>query len=193
MLPQWIKNRGFRPGALFLALLLAALTACSEAPEEQTPATPVAFESGDECHVCGMIIQEFPGPKGQAVEARSGAVRKFCSTRDMLSWWLEPENQNLRASLFVHDMARSDWQHPDDRHLIDARGAFYVVGSDLQGSMGPTLASFGNQQAAEQLARDQGGRVLRFEEITPATLAELIQLPQAPAETPPAPTPEHAH
>ncbi len=189
MLSHWMNTAGQRFCTVFLMVLLMGLTACGEAPEEQVQATPVAFESGDECHVCGMIIMEFPGPKGEAIEARSGAVRKFCSTRDMLSWWLEPENRNLRATLFVHDMARSDWQHPDDRHLIDARSAFYVVGSALEGSMGPTLASYGSLAAAEQLVREQGGQVLRFDEITPETLAQLVEMPQEPTTT----HPEHGH
>jgi len=124
-----------------------------------------------------MLVMEFPGPKGQAIDNKSGAVRKFCSTRDMLSWWLEPENHNQRATLYVHDMANTEWQHPDDRHLINAQDAFYVIGTPLPGAMGPTLASYGSREAAEKVAQEYEGQVLTLEEITPEVLVGLMDAP----------------
>lgn len=159
--------------AVFVSLFL---TACGDdkKPEETAEVlAPVAFEAGDECHVCGMIITELPGAKAQAVESRSTAVRKFCSTQDMLSWWLQPENQNLKAELYVHDVAKTPWEHPQDEHLIDARRALYVVGSSLQGAMGPSLVSFGTREAADAFVAEKGGRVLSWEQMDLAVLQEL--------------------
>ena len=173
---QWMSASGVMRGML-AALLLLGVSACNQAPEEQVTRDPVAFESGDECHVCGMLVMEFPGPKGQAIDNKSGAVRKFCSTRDMLSWWLEPENHNQRATLYVHDMANTEWQHPDDRHLINAQDAFYVIGTPLPGAMGPTLASYGSREAAEKVAQEYEGQVLTLEEITPEVLVGLMDAP----------------
>jgi copper chaperone NosL len=115
-----------------------------------------------------MMITAFPGPKGEAVEQDS--VKKFCSTTEMLGWWLQPENQLLDATLYVHDMARSDWNRPDDAHLIDARAAYFVLAPDLPGAMGVTLASFGEQEAAQKLADSHAGRVLRLADIDLALL-----------------------
>lgn len=157
-------------------LMSFLLTACSDdttSPEIAAVAGPVAFAAGDECHVCGMIITELPGAKAQAVESRSTAVRKFCSTQDMLSWWLQPENKHLKAELYVHDVAKTAWQHPQDEYLIDARSAWYVVGSNLQGAMGPSLVSLGTREAAELLADSKGGRVLSWEQLDLAVLQEL--------------------
>lgn len=154
---------------LLLGLLLVA---CSEPEAQSRSLTPVAFHDNDECHVCGMIITEFPGPKGQAVGTDS--VRKFCSTAEMLGWWLQPENQRLDVKLYVHDMSRSDWNRPDDAHLIDAREAFYVAGPALKGAMGAVLASFSDEEAAQALAAEQGGHVLRFEQIDLAMLQQAM-------------------
>ena len=55
---------------------------------------------------------------------------------------------------------------PDDTHLIDAREAFYVVGSNLNGAMGPTLASFANKTDATDFAAEHGGNVLAFVDVT---------------------------
>lgn len=155
----------------FLALLLAVgLAGCGEKEEVEQALDPVAFHDSDECHVCGMIISDFPGPKGQAVE--KGGVKKFCSTAEMLGWWLQPENHHAQSKLYVHDMGRSHWDTPDDAHLIDAKTAYYVLGTGLKGAMGVVLASFAEQAVAQKIAADTGGRVLRFEEIDLALLQQ---------------------
>lgn len=148
---------------LLVLLLGLLLTACGDSEQQRQALTPVAFHPSDECHVCGMIIADFPGPKGQAVE--QGAVKKFCSTAELIGWWLQPENQLLTAKLYVHDMGRSEWATPDDAYLIDATQAYYVAGTQLKGAMGVVLASFADEKAALQLAEREGGRVLRFAEI----------------------------
>ena len=146
---------------MFFGLLL---TACGGSDEVELSLDPVAFHSSDACHICGMVILDFPGPKGQAVERNH--VKKFCSTAEMFSWHLQPENRILQARLYVHDMAQSHWDHPDDGHLIDATQAWYVAGTPLEGAMGASLASFADKQAAEALAAEyQGATVVHFGEI----------------------------
>jgi|TARA_Y100000782_G_scaffold111335_1_gene139151 copper chaperone NosL len=155
---------------LITAAMVLGLAGCNEAEQSEQLLEPVAFHSSDECHVCGMVISDFPGPKGQAVE--KGGVRKFCSTAEMLGWWLQPENRMLNAKLYVHDMGRSTWEHPDDKFLIDATSAYYVAGTSLKGAMGVVLATFADESAAKGLAAMHGGRVLRFEDIDQSVLQQ---------------------
>ncbi|HBN8344686.1 TPA: nitrous oxide reductase accessory protein NosL [Pseudomonas aeruginosa] len=152
-------------GTLLLGLLLAG---CDASRDDATALGPVPIASGDECHVCGMLIEEMPGPKGEAV--LPGAVRKFCSTAELFGWWLQPENRQGQARLYVHDMSQADWRHPDDARLIDATRAYYVVGIQRPGGMGATLTSFADEEAATRLAAEEGGRVLRFDEIDQTVL-----------------------
>lgn len=159
--------------ALLVLLFGLFLAACGEPVEQKQNLGPVAFHSSDECHVCGMIITDFPGPKGEAVDGAS--VKKFCSAAEMLGWWLQPENRIGAARLYVHDMGRGEWLKPDDSHLIDATKAFYVVDlgdSGLKGAMGAVIASFGDQQAAKKLAAIHGARVLRFGEMNQDVLQQ---------------------
>lgn len=153
---------------LSVAVMFATFLAGCSDPEEQVTEKPdpVHFESGDECHVCGMAITRFPGPKGEAITAREEKVNKFCSTRDMFSWALQPENAKRDHTLYVHDMAQTNWEHPDDTTLIDAREAFFVVGSERTGAMGPTLASFASEDSAVEFANEFGGEVVGFDDIT---------------------------
>lgn len=152
---------------LLAALAAVILAGCSGGEQEVVAKPdPVHFESGDECHVCGMVITNFPGPKGQAFTEREQHTRKFCSTKDMFAWFLQPENENRDHTLYVHNMAQTDWEHPDDTQLIDAREAFYVVGSERAGAMGPTLASFATETEAADFASEHGGEVFAFADIT---------------------------
>ena len=171
---RWLQPKyprlGESPGfwqnlSILLGLLLAG---CDASRDDATALGPVPIASGDECHVCGMLIEEMPGPKGEAV--LPGAVRKFCSTAELFGWWLQPENRQGQARLYVHDMSQADWRHPDDARLIDATRAYYVVGIQRPGGMGATLASFADEEAATRLAAEEGGRVLRFDEIDQAVL-----------------------
>lgn len=150
--------------SIFSLFILAACS--SEEATEQTNNVPVAIESGDECHLCGMVITEFPGPKGELFEGRKNHIRKFCSTRDLMSWYLQPENKPNSKEIYVHDMSRSDWNSPSDDHMINAKSAWYVVGSAKKGAMGPTLATFAQKDAAEKFAAQHGGSLLEFEDIT---------------------------
>lgn len=153
----------FGLGVIVAVIIAVGLGACGEAESDRAPIVPIAFHDDDECHVCGMIIVEFEGPKGQAVEPER--VRKFCSTAEMIGWWLQPENQTSGARLYVHDMRHGEWADPDDEHLVDATQAYYVVGTGLKSAMGATLASFADEDAAHALASEHGGTVLRFEQL----------------------------
>jgi copper chaperone NosL len=160
-----------RKSILGLGLLLAgvlALAGCSEPQKIAATERPAAvhIEDGDECHVCGMAISGFPGPKGEVITEKNQQVYKFCSTRDMFSWVLQPENIKRDHTLYVHDMAQSEWDSPVDAALIDARDAFYVIDSERKGAMGPTLASFADSAVADGFAAEFGGHVKAFADIT---------------------------
>jgi len=156
-------------------LLPVLLSACGTPENEQAVSrVPQPFADGDECHVCGMAITRFPGPKGEAFVHRSAQPLKFCSTRDLFAWLLQPETAAIVEAVYVHDMTGNDWDRPDDARLIDARSAWYVVGHELRGAMGPTLAAFGRRADAETFAARHGGRVLAYEEIDLQVLASML-------------------
>jgi len=148
---------------------------------EKKPATfkAVHIDDADECHLCGMVINQFPGPKGQLFEKNKQSVRKFCSTNDLFAYLLQPENKYQIAKALVHDMSASVWNDTRETELIDAKDAWYVGGHKLPGAMGPTLASFKDQAVAQKFSEQQGGHLLRFEEIDLASLAEFNKLRMA--------------
>lgn len=158
---------GIRQALLIIILLAAGLLVLGCEPEQQTSDIhkPVGFDSGDECHLCGMIITRFPGPKGEAFLRHDEKVYKFCSTRDLFAWLLQPDVGNRVEAVYVHDMSNTSWDDPQDTALIDAKTAWYVIGSRRKGAMGPTLAAFSERQRAAEFAREYGGSLARFEDI----------------------------
>ncbi len=146
---------------LICTIAILALGGCGKEP----PAAPHELTGETVCSLDGMLLGDFPGPKGQ-IQYETGAPDFFCDTVELLSMVLQPESRRRIRAVYTQDMAETDWQNPR-AHWIDARKAFYVVGSSATGSMGPTFASFARRVDAEQFSQARGGRVLRFAEITP--------------------------
>ncbi|MCK8046101.1 nitrous oxide reductase accessory protein NosL [Shewanella sp. 1CM18E] len=154
-----------------LLLLIPFLTACGESNAEKAQVTAQAIHEHDRCHLCGMMITKYPGPKGQVHLKGQTVVPKFCSTRDMFNFALQPENKRQIDALFVHDAGATDWEKPTDDAFVDAKTAWYVYGTSKKAVMGPAVASFKTQEAAKQFAQDFGGAVLTYEQIDISLLA----------------------
>jgi len=145
------------------ALLLALLAGCEQA--QQKAAAPLEITRDTACSLDGMLLADYPGPKAQ-IHYTQGNPDFFCDTVEMFSVYLQPEQQKRVVAVFVQDMGKAPWEAPAG-NWIDARSAFYVIGSKKRGSMGPTFASFSEEAAARGFAEKEGGRVLRFAEVTP--------------------------
>lgn len=152
--------------------MLLFIGGCGNSEKAPESRPPVAIGPGDECHVCGMLITRFPGPKGEVYVRGGSRPLKFCSTRDLFSYLLQPESVGV-TQIYVHDMGATEWVHPDDNAFVDARAAWYVVNQPLQGAMGPTLASFKRREDARVFMDKHGGELLRFDDITLELLADL--------------------
>jgi len=139
-----------------------AVSACSR--QEAARPHPVELTRDHACSVCGMIIVDFPGAKGQ-IHYRNGKVDVFCCTLDMFLFYLQPDRPPHIAAVFVNDMGKTDRDHPQGR-WIDATKAFYVYGGDVMGPMGEALVPFSDLKDAEAYRQEHQGRILRFDEVT---------------------------
>lgn len=157
--PRLLARAGRLLPALFGAALL--LAACSESAPV---AKPQELTKDTACALDGMVLMDFPGPKAQ-IQYDQGAPEFFCDTKEMFSMVLRPEQKKRIVAVYTQDMAKADWMHPEG-YWIDAKAAFYVVGSRREGSMGPTVGSFASEADAQAFATAYGGKVLRFEQVT---------------------------
>lgn len=150
-------------------LILAAALIAAGCGKTASHPEPREITRETACALDGMILADYPGPKGQIVYAK-GDPDFFCDTMELVSILLRPEQVKPVVGAFTQDMAATDWTQPKG-HWIDAKTAWYVLGSDLEGSMGPTLATFARAEDAQTFARKHGGKVLRFDQITPAMVS----------------------
>lgn len=151
-----------RLAAIAAMLLLAA---CSQAIKQTGAQEPSADTA---CALDGMVLKDFPGPKAQ-IQYGEGKPDFYCDLMELFAVVLAPEQKRPIAALFVQDMGKADWAHPQG-HWIAAKSASYVVGSRKTGSMGPALASFSTAQDAAAFAKTEGGNVVPFEQVTAAML-----------------------
>lgn len=156
--------------ALLAATLILVLTGCQKA-EPTMANVPTEIDAQTACSLDGMTLADYPGPKAQIRYAGEAKPAYFCDTVEMFSALLRPEQVKKVESVFVQDMGQADWDNPRG-HWIDARNAVYVHGSSRKGSMGPTIAAFGQVADAEKFVATYGGKVLKFAEVKP----EMVDL-----------------
>lgn len=156
------NSPSLRPIAFVLALGVA-LAACTR--DEPAPAPPQEITAGTACALDGMLLADYPGPKAQ-IHYRDGAPEFYCDTVEMFAMVLNPESARRVRAVYTQDMGKADWREPRG-NWIDARSAWYVAGSGVKGSMGPTFASFARKEDAEAFAARHGGKVLAFDDVTP--------------------------
>lgn len=151
-----------------LPLFSALLPGCAR---EAGPATAQNFGDATACALDGMLLAEYPGPKAQIHYQGEDAPQFLCDPVEMFSLLLRPEQVKVVRAAYVQDMEKTDWERPREA-WIDAKTAFYVLGSKRHGSMGPTIGSFAQEADATKFAAEHGGKVLRFGDIK----ADMVDL-----------------
>lgn len=154
-----------RKAPLLVALAVIALGGCGKSADEGGAAGPHEIAASTSCSLDGMLLADYPGPKAQIHYANRAEPDWFCDTVEMFNVYLNPEQVRVVRVMYVQDMGKTDWDNPLGQ-WIDARQAFYVVGSKRHGSMGPTIASFAQRADADRFAAEYGGKVYPFAEVT---------------------------
>jgi copper chaperone NosL len=153
MMARWL------PHAVAMMLTCTAI-GCARGGGDAA-AAPREVTSGTACSLDGMLLGDYPGPKAQIHYAGSDEPDYFCDLIEMFRMYLKPEQVRGVRALYVQDMGNTDWERPRGQ-WVDARTAFFVVGSRRHGSMGPTIASFALEADARRFVTEHGGRVLPF-------------------------------
>ncbi len=118
------------------------------------------------CPVCNMKLGSSPsGPA--AVVFKDGKVVGFDTTADMFRYVLAPKKYDFDAGnikdIFVTEHGT--------KKFIDAKQAFFVVGSDVKGHMGAEVVPFPNKADAEKFSSEhKGKRVAAYGTVTLADL-----------------------
>jgi copper chaperone NosL len=160
-------------------LLLAGLAACEPAEEAKAPA-PQELTREAIGHYCNMIVADHLGPKAQIHLADREAPLWFSSARDAIAFTLLPEEPKNVTAIYVNDMGQASWDAPEADTWIDAKTAWYVLGSAKSGGMGaPEAVPFKDQAAAESFVAEHGGRVVAFSEIPSDYILAAVETPMS--------------
>ena len=151
------------------ALKMIVLTTAAMMTGFAAGVSAATFTDTDQCASCGMVIKKYPGPKGLIV-LKDRSVQKFCSARGTACGYAAAMKKSGVVHVFMHDAGATDWKNPDDSKLIDATKAWFVYGSKIKAVMGPSLAPFATKEAAEAFQRENGGKLMRFADLTPEAL-----------------------
>jgi nitrous oxide reductase accessory protein NosL len=148
-----------------LALALAAWVGLAAAQAVPKPGPR------DTCPVCGMLVSKYPNWVSTVVY-KDGHAHHFDGAKDMFKFWHDPEKyarghrREDIAALWVTDFY--------DLKPIDAKKAYYVVGSDVYGPMGHEFVPLATRADAEDFLKDhKGKRILGFAEVTPAVASAV--------------------
>jgi nitrous oxide reductase accessory protein NosL len=164
----------------------ASLTGClgsltgdgTEAP----PADAIAEDA--DCDVCGMIVAKHPGPNGQlfydeeSPDGHDNPARFDALKQCFFPYKLEHDAMGWsETAAYVTDYSAVDYDvsaesgattissHVAASAFAPAADLQYVVGSEVQGAMGPDFVPFSDGDDAAAFADEYGGDVVAFDDI----------------------------
>ncbi len=120
------------------------------------------------CPVCGMFVAKYP--KWSAEMVVDGKHYYFDGVKDMMKFYIFdgdfPFDRSKIQKILVQDFYTLS--------AIDAKKAWYVVGSDIYGPMGNELIPFSDKESAKEfMSEHKGKKIVRFNEITPSLVLGL--------------------
>lgn len=155
---------------------LQILTALVAVPLGLRPAIVAAAEAPimkktDRCPVCGMFVYKYPKWVARIV-FRDGSACFYDGAKDMfkhifnVAKYTPGKTAESITALHVTDYYSLD--------LIEAKSAYYVVGSDVLGPMGHELLPLKDEQSAREFLQDHKGKtILRFQDVTEDVIKSL--------------------
>lgn len=148
------------------------------------PPDPVVITADAACDNCGMIISKHPGPNGQLYFTDHEPEKHdppfwFDSLKMCLFPMLLEAEQMARTTngVYATDYSRVDYtlrddggttyisSHTEPESFGRAQDLTYVVGSEVEGAMGPDFIPFSKTDDASAFAAEHGGQTVAFEDI----------------------------
>ncbi len=137
------------------------------------PVLTWAGEERESCQLCGMWIDQYQRTVGELVY-KDGTTEHTCGVACLLRIVQEKGVDSFRS------IRVKDWNNGTQ---VDARDAWYSIGSLLIPDMLPNYIAFADRKEAEAFAAEKGGTVLSFvgamETIAPRGQTQPFRIRQA--------------
>ncbi|QKF85672.1 NosL domain-containing protein [Campylobacter blaseri] len=128
----------------------------------------------DKCPVCGMFVYKYPKWTSSLkyADSKESKVLFFDGVKDMFKFIHSPKNYGANSNDLRYEFIHVTGYYTLE--AIDAKDAFYVLGSDVLGPMGNELIPFKKEEDARVFRLDHVGmEILRFDEITKGIICKL--------------------
>ena len=110
----------------------------------------------EKCQVCGMYLHYYPTWVAQ-INYPQGETYKFDGIKDMMKFCFN--NKEGITEILVQDYYTLE--------TLNAKSAYFVLGSDVTGPMGHELIAFSDKKKAMSFSLEHKGKApLSFEEVT---------------------------
>jgi copper chaperone NosL len=125
----------------------------------------------DKCPVCGMFVAKYTDWVVSLTFRDSTSVF-FDGPKDMFTYYLNMKKYNpSKRTADVVSMTVKDYY---DFKPVDAKKAFFVIGSDVYGPMGKEIVPFRKEADAREFLKDhKGKKIVGFGSVTPEMLKTL--------------------
>jgi nitrous oxide reductase accessory protein NosL len=118
------------------------------------------------CTVCNMSVAMNP-QHGCQIWRKDNSTIHFCSTQCLVKYTADPGNFVKKVIL-----AKMIWTKVIPEGSYESVfGLSYVVDSTVRGPMGPEAFPFQLKAEARDFAAQHGGKIVRYEELTPAMVS----------------------
>lgn len=124
----------------------------------------IEVPTDSKCPVCGMFVAKYPKWAAHIV-VKEGHNHYFDGVKDMMKFYFEPQkyHHNHAKEDFISVLV-SDYYTLEK---IEAKDAFFVVGSNIYGPMGHELIPFKSEKDARSFSTSHNGKkIYRFDALT---------------------------
>ena len=131
----------------------------------------VTIQKTDRCPVCGMFVYKYPKWVAQII-FKDGSYYFYDGAKDMFKHIFDTAKYTPGKSAdAIKDIYVTDYYEVE---LVNAKTAFFVIGSDVLGPMGHELLPFKDKESAQEFLEDHKGKsIIRFQDVTPAIIESL--------------------
>lgn len=129
------------------------------------------MKKSDRCPVCGMFVYKYPKWVARIVFS-DGSAYFYDGAKDMFKHLFNvPQYTPGRSAEGIVSLHVTDYY---SLNLIEAKAAYYVIGSDVLGPMGHEFLPLRDESSAQEFLLDHKGKtILRFHEVTEEVVRSL--------------------
>lgn len=129
-----------------------------------TDSSQIQVPKDVKCPVCGMFVAKYPKWVAK-ISFTNGHAHYFDGAKDMFKYYFEPQRyMGKHSQADFKDIEVTNYYTLEG---VDAKEAYFVIGSNVYGPMGHELIPFSTLKEAQNFEKTKFGKeILRFDEVT---------------------------